>query len=461
MRKNLLLSLFLFVATLANAQWTKVNVPHDDLSLWYDVEVPNEKSVWASEWVSLDGGASFSYTNKFIRTANAGNSWKYGEVQAPAGYAISSLHPIDADTCYAAMYNGSAGIGGGIFKTTDAGVSWTQLGAGTLFNANSFPDFVYFWNPKKGIAMGDGNGPGDPYLEIYTTNDYGATWTRVPRANLPPTQDVPIGITNSYYVSGKRIWMYVYEGTTSSQFIYRSDDKGLHWNAYPLNMPTTVQDFAFTDELNGVAIGIDAQVPYLYRTADGGETWDGPVSYSGPLMGGFITAVPGTSMLVSTNAVNYGPTGSSFSRDLGNTWVALDRSTTNLHSDVNFFNKHVGWSGQFRLASTQRGGMYKWADSVPLVSGLVTVNSDAMIAQLTGSQSLRLYPNPVKNVLHVDGLNSVAATTISIVNNAGKTVQKITTTASGYTLNVQALPAGSYYLLLESGKKITTLKFVK
>ena len=159
MRKNLLLPFFILFAFIANAQWTKVNVPHDDGSFPYDVEMPNESSVWASIALYL-GGSQTIYTNEYLRTADYGSSWTKTSIQAPSGYVISSLSPIDADTCYAAMFDFNVALGGGVFKTTDAGTTWAQLGAGTLFNSNSFPDFVYFWNAREGMALGDGNGPG-------------------------------------------------------------------------------------------------------------------------------------------------------------------------------------------------------------------------------------------------------------------------------------------------------------
>ena len=329
----------------ANAQWQKINVPHGtDAIAISDMEVPNANTVWAS--ASVLSGTSYGSANKFLRTADAGTTWLYSSVTAQFGYNISNLYAIDADTCYASMYNGINGTGGGLFKTTDGGSTWNQLGAGLIYNNASFPDFVYMWDAKDGVAVGDGNGPGTPFFEIYTTNDYGATWVRVPRANLPSTDATPYGIVNHYAVSGNRIWFQAYESTDggqtlSAQYVYRSDDKGLHWTAYPVPIPVQFADMTFIDESTGFILGKDdSGNPYLFRSTDGGETWGDPVSYTGSLMGAYISGVPGTNAIVTTNAYVGGPSGSSISYDLGDTWTTISVASGKnfFHSDVNFIN---------------------------------------------------------------------------------------------------------------------------
>ena len=88
------------------------------------------------------------------------------------------------------------------------------------------------------------------------------------------------------------------------------------------------------------------------------------------------------------------------------------------------------------------------------LSALNKVNAGA-------SSALRLYPNPVTDILHVEGLNKSASTTISISDLSGKMIQRATAVNGNYTLNVKELPAGMYYISVVENKKITNLKFIK
>gem|GEM_PF-3504254 len=75
--------------------------------------------------------------------------------------------------------------------------------------------------------------------------------------------------------------------------------------------------------------------------------------------------------------------------------------------------------------------------------------------------AITLYPNPVKDVLKLQGLNTNKKTTISIVDVQGKVVMKTTASNTSSSLNVKQLQAGTYLVKIESDNHVTTLKFVK
>src|SRR5215831_11448682 len=123
------LLLMLAVSISANSQWLEVNVTHQAGDIPFDVEVPNAQTVWAALTNSTNPFNRFYY-----RTADGGANWNYGIVNAPAGYATTSLAAIDADTCYAVMVDRFF-LGGGIFKTKDRGSNWGQLAVGQVFDS--------------------------------------------------------------------------------------------------------------------------------------------------------------------------------------------------------------------------------------------------------------------------------------------------------------------------------------
>lgn len=75
--------------------------------------------------------------------------------------------------------------------------------------------------------------------------------------------------------------------------------------------------------------------------------------------------------------------------------------------------------------------------------------------------SIKISPNPAKNILQITGLNPFAAATISIINFSGNVIKKTIAKDNNYFIDVSNLPAGMYYIRVEENKKITNLKFVK
>jgi hypothetical protein len=82
-----------------------------------------------------------------------------------------------------------------------------------------------------------------------------------------------------------------------------------------------------------------------------------------------------------------------------------------------------------------------------------------IVAKGMDKNAYTVYPNPVKDVLHLDNLKG--NTTISIITQDGRIVNKKTVSGSSYAWNVKDLTAGSYYVRIEEDKAITIMKFIK
>jgi uncharacterized delta-60 repeat protein len=77
-------------------------------------------------------------------------------------------------------------------------------------------------------------------------------------------------------------------------------------------------------------------------------------------------------------------------------------------------------------------------------------------------ETFKLYPNPAKAIIRIDGFDPSSLSSISVIDNSGKTILQTKVSGISYQINVRNLSAGNYYLQIFSGnKKITTLKFVK
>jgi photosystem II stability/assembly factor-like uncharacterized protein len=148
------------------------------------------------------------------------------------------------------------GSGGVIFKTIDAGLTWTQMTSPTTNTLND----VYFTSATDGWAVGSTG------TILHTTD--GTNWNIVATA----------GLTVSLYgvwCSGSTVW--VGGGADNVACTIRfSSDGGATWNAPTTNPSTDMcTDISFADALNGCA-AVDAGAGTgnsLMYTTDGGVNW--------------------------------------------------------------------------------------------------------------------------------------------------------------------------------------------
>jgi hypothetical protein len=95
------------------------------------------------------------------------------------------------------------------------------------------------------------------------------------------------------------------------------------------------------------------------------------------------------------------------------------------------------------------------------VSDSGSVAYSNVIAIKDETASIKIYPNPVTGVLHIQGLNNNAPTTLSVIDVNGGVLRRIEIKNESFTWNLHSLAAGSYYLRIEENKNVRTLKFVK
>jgi hypothetical protein len=140
------------------------------------------------------------------------------------------------------------------------------------------------------------------------------------------------------------------------------------------------------------------------------------------------------------------------------------------HSNTNSAN----WNKLTRIDSKGNSSQpqsYTYTDNAPLKGAnfyrLKQVDPDGkfsyskIISIDFAPSQIKLYPNPVKNMLTVHGLDPSGITTLSIVDASDKQVQQSNTLSESYTFNLQKLSSGIYYLKVESDKKLIVLTFVK
>src|SRR6478735_6614966 len=179
-------------------------------------------------------------------------------------------------------------VGGGLWKTTNAGNDWapvtdgqnTSSSVGAIAVSESNPDIVY-------IGMGEacirGNiMPGDG---VYKSTDAGKTWANVGFKNVDAISKIRIHPTNPDVVFVAAFGLYY--GPSDERGVFKTTDGGKTWKktlfrdaktgavdiAIDANNPNVL--YAALWEADRVEYQMSSGGPGsgLYKSTDGGETW--------------------------------------------------------------------------------------------------------------------------------------------------------------------------------------------
>jgi photosystem II stability/assembly factor-like uncharacterized protein len=418
-RGFLLLTALFCSVTITRAQWTNQDAGFTNQILgFYEISIVDEDVVWA---ICYDGvGGLFGPTPilDFTRTTDGGATWTPGVMGTDSTLAFSTIFALSDMEAWVAMHKKNLTGGGGLFHTTDGGVTWDE--APGVFTSSSFPNFVYFKDALNGIAGGDAT---DGYFEIYTTTDGGVSWVRTPQSNVPAfATGGGYGWFDGFDVVGDTVWF----GTSAGE-MYKSTDFGLNWSVSTVSPAGyTVYEIAFNDNgQQGLTHVRSNTATYLFSTSDGGATWAQLPTHP-DWKQSRITAVPGTDVFVSTSVINSNR-GSAFSNDVGVTWTEIESTTPK--AACRFLNSSTGWAGGFFTPSS--GGMYKWNGSFT-----------ASVPDNASGADPVLYPNPASDIVHLSFPDSYNVRFYNAVGSLVKETQNNTLTG----IAISDLPDGVYLI---------------
>ena len=283
-------------------------------------------------WASGSGGT-------VLRTTNGGDTWTALPVAGAEQLDFRDIDAVSGSIAYVlSIGNGPASR---IYKTTDAGATWTLQLANT--DPKVFLDAMAFWSADRGIAYSDSV---DNRFVIFMTTD-GRAWERIPADRLPPA----LPNEGAYAASGTNIAIHddrVWIGTTASRVLH-SPDRGQTWAVATTPIPTSpsagIFSVAFRDASHGIAVGGDYQketeaVDNAAVTTDGGKTWTVSKGLSG--YRSVVAYVPGS----KSSWVAVGPRGADVSHDDGRTWTVLPGAGFDTFSFAP--RRSIGWGAGAR-----------------------------------------------------------------------------------------------------------------
>jgi photosystem II stability/assembly factor-like uncharacterized protein len=222
------------------------------------------------------------------KTQDTGRTWTpIFDSQPVASIGAIALAPSRPDVVYVgtgeADMRDSIAFGDGMYKSTDAGKTWSHIGLETTRQIGKVavdptnPDVVFV------AALGHFYGP-HPDRGVYRSGDGGKTWQKVLYKNDSlGAIDVAIDPRSSQIVyaslwNTRRPPWYIYAPTNGpGGGIYKSTDGGSTWNPLTNGLPS--EGFGRSgiaiapSQPNRVYAIVDAKEGGLFRSDDAGATW--------------------------------------------------------------------------------------------------------------------------------------------------------------------------------------------
>ena len=214
------------------------------------------------------------------KSTDAGRTWQNVGLRDTRQISRIVVDPQNPNIVYVGALGHAYGPNDerGVFKSSDGGAHWTRvldqgpdIGVSDLSLATDAPNVLFAgtWHTRRPpwSTYGPIDGPGSG---IYRSQDAGQSWSHLTGSGLPDGQWGRVAVAVS--TSGKRVYALIDDAQKSG--LYRSDDGGDTWTLQNADKRLTSRAWYFGN------ITIDPQNPdvfyvpnvALYRSEDGGKT---------------------------------------------------------------------------------------------------------------------------------------------------------------------------------------------
>ncbi len=272
-------------------------------------------------------GQSSSYGDGVYRSTDQGRTWTNVGLTASRQISAVRVHPTDPNVVYVAAQGDrwKASAERGIYRSKDGGATWQLVlkgvngfsGASDLSMDATNPRILYatFWDHQRTPWMVRSGGDGSG---IWKSIDGGDTWTRL-KTGLPALMG-KIGVSVSP-ANPDRVFAIV---EAEKGGLYRSDDAGKTWSLLSEDRLIQTRSWYYmkiaADPKNADVAWI-TNSPVL-KTIDGGRTWKAVEATHGD--NHFIWINP----LDNKYMINANDGGVSVSLDGGTSWSSQDNQPT-------------------------------------------------------------------------------------------------------------------------------------
>jgi photosystem II stability/assembly factor-like uncharacterized protein len=224
-------------------------------------------------------GVMTTFGDGVYKSTDGGKTWKNMGLEKTRHISDVIVHPANADVVYVAAQGTVHGPNAerGIYKSTDGGATWKRTlfvdentGASSLAMDMTNPRILYAatWQHRRYPWKVESGGAG---CAVWKSTDAGETWSKM--VDGLPKEMGKIGVSVSR-ANPDRVFAIV-EAEKSKAGVYRSDDGGKKWNLMTSDQTLTARSWYYMEIF---ADPVNADVVYvlnapMMRSIDGGRNF--------------------------------------------------------------------------------------------------------------------------------------------------------------------------------------------
>lgn len=219
------------------------------------------------------------------KTANRGTTWTpLTDRECSLAMAALALDPVDPDIVYAGTgephFSGDSYYGCGVLRSTNAGATWTQLGAAVFDTATGGARISrVVIDPTTAGSTTSTTLYVASDFGVHKSSDRGATWTRVLTGVATDLVIDPSNPSVLYAAVGNVV-------TDTRNGVYKSTNRGASWTRLTTGLPTAdvgrinLTIFSSDPRILFATIqndfggsGVSGSLLGIFKTTDGGASW--------------------------------------------------------------------------------------------------------------------------------------------------------------------------------------------
>lgn len=343
-------------------------------------------------------GVMTSYGDGVYKSTDAGKTWKRIGLDQTMHIAGICVHPANPEIVYVAAQGALYGPGEdrGVYKSTDGGATWKkvlyvndQTGCADLSMDMTNPRILYaaMWDHQRKPWEIRSGGKGDG---VYKSTDAGETWTKIEQGLPKEKGKMAVGVSRS---NPSKLYAVV-EGNSEKEEggLFASDNAGKSWSRVSKDHRLVQRAWYYIelaiDPLNDNLLYI-FNSPGL-QSIDGGKTWTTIHGTHGDYHQMWINPKNGRNMIIANDG------GAAISFNRGESWTTEDNQPTGqfyrVMADNSFpYNVYGGQQddGSVKIASRNTTGdnitERNWTFSAGGESAFIALDPDSPRYVMGGS----------------------------------------------------------------------------